>query len=242
MKNIAKFLLVSVFTGMIFSVSGQMRKVEPPPVLTPGEPEDGLQDWVVLTPSNQTAVLKTRELEFSEEIVPVSVWRYKTTGSQPFMNRSLSAQIRIDDLGSQNALLVYSYSNSADFLYAGILNGSWELGRCSGDNFQTAMLSEQEMPASSMEYKMNLEIREHDVVFRAYGTNDSIVVELKKVIPNIKHDNLDCGTAVFGNADEMPQIQNFCIKRLFGRNDGIRRTENNNDERVYLREGEEVPE
>lgn len=156
------------------------------------------------------------------------------------MHRALTARLQIEDPETQSVLLIFSYVNSTEFQYAGVVNGSWQLGHCSLSTFHPEITSEEGKPQSGSEYDMSLEIREHDVVFRAYGTNDVMVAELKAVIPHIPHADRGCGTALFGEVNDMPVIKDFCIKRLFGRMDGVRRVRSN-DEDVYSSEGAEVP-
>lgn len=220
MKTINSFsvALMGAFISVLVTVMTLMAQVKSfdfPPVLTPGEPEDGLSEWYIMTPSNKTELLVKQELHFAELEVPVSVWSFRTTTNHTYMNRALMADFRITD-EEQCALLIYAYQSPDDFHYAGIVAGSWDIGHFTGEPYWNCRTNRVEAISPQLDetYSVNVEIRKHDLVFSVFDTNNVEVVRINKSGSSVQ-EGFACGTARFGLKNSLVIEGKFQIKRLF---------------------------
>lgn len=190
-------------------------------ILGHGEPVDGIQKAPLLTADNAKELLQQQKLEFKHFDAPVVVWRYALQDKHGYMDRALETETMLI-ASNQNSFVIFSYKNPQDFMCAGIVNGRWYLGHCSGIDLPEAAQDadiyriehSQGHPQVGTSYTLHVEISVSKCIFNAFEKEKS-VFKAVRTYPDGTFDRGSSGTAVYGNVNQLPLIENFKIKRLF---------------------------
>lgn len=213
-----------VFIGLVMqaAVFAQMKNVPGESlILGHGEPVDGFQKAPLLTADNAEEQLQQHTLEFSRLDVPVIVWRYALQDKHTYMDRALETETMLIE-SNQSSTVIFSYKNPHDYMCAGIVNGHWYLGHCSGldspkeiqDTNTFKVIQLEDVPQVGTNYTFRVEILPSKCIFNVFENNKS-VFKAVRTYPDGAYDHGSSGTAVYGAVGGLPVTDAFRIKRLF---------------------------